>query len=442
MRENDFSENDSLKIRKAVNQDKRKMVHRKIFHILLVTIVFFIPVYGRVIPILITLLFLNWLAEGTYIQTFPLLLRDKNRFVLISFLFLYLIYLAGLSYSSNLDYGSFDMEVKLSLLIFPLIFATSESIPLPGKIIKTALAGFIAGCFFSTLLLYGHAIYTTVTGQGFNMFYYSNLSWYFHPTYLALYHVFAIAVLINWFTESHGGLSRNRLVALFLILNSFVFALLLNSKAGYISLFIVFFFYAFYFTAVRKKRITGPLIIVIPVSLFIGSLILFPYSGQRLKQAGIDLQSADAHDKDPKSTAERIAVWKASLEIIREHPFFGVGTGDVKDALLTRYKADDFPKGLRLKLNAHNQYLQTLIAIGVIGEIVLLYMLVFPAVLAFREKKYLYFLFIVIFALNITVESMFEIQAGVVFYALFNALLFASGSQAFPASGVVFSEKT
>jgi hypothetical protein len=53
-------------------------------------------------------------------------------------------------------------------------------------------------------------------------------------------------------------------------------------------------------------------------------------------------------------------------------------------------------------------------------------MLFLPAVAAFRRKDYIYFFFIILFSMNILVESMFENQAGVVFYAFFNSLLFWS----------------
>ena len=64
--------------------------------------------------------------------------------------------------------------------------------------------------------------------------------------------------------------------------------------------------------------------------LFYGCLTLFPKSGERFKQAGKDLHSMDNQVKNPKSTAERIVIWKSCLEIIREHALFGAGTGDVK----------------------------------------------------------------------------------------------------------------
>ena len=413
-----------------IEPGKRKQVHQKIFYFLILSIVFLIPVYGRILPMLIGLLFLNWLVEGSYVRTIPLLFKERKRFELFSFSLLYLLYLLGLSYSSNLKYGGFDVEVKLSLFLFPLIFATSEPFFLQKEKSTAILFSFIAGCFSSTLLLYGHAAYSMIADHNNGAFYYEELSWYFHPSYLAMYMTFAIAILAYWLMEGYRVLSRYQLTGmLLLIINFFIFVILLNSKAGILSLFMVIIFYAVSLVVLKHNWLPGAGILVFSVSLFFICMTLFPYSGERLKQAEKDLRSADSNEKNPKSTADRIEIWSSSLEIIRGHWLFGVGTGDVKDALMERYKANNFTNILNKKFNAHNQYLQTFISIGIFGLITLIYMLVFPAIQAFRREYFIYFLFLAIFAVNIMVESMFENQAGVVFYALFNALLFTSDRQ-------------
>ena len=50
----------------------------------------------------------------------------------------------------------------------------------------------------------------------------------------------------------------------------------------------------------------------------------------------------------------------------------------------------------------------------------------YPAMLAWRSNQFLYVVFVIIFSVNILVESMLEVQAGVVFYAFFNAFLFTA----------------
>jgi O-antigen ligase len=313
------------------------------------------------------------------------------------------------------------------LFLFPFIFATSEPFFLSKEKSTVILFSFLAGCFTSTLLLYGHATYNLIANYNENAFYYRDLSWFWHPSYLAMYLTFAIAIMAYWLMEGYPVFGRFKIAGIILlIINFFVFIILLNSKAGLLSLLLVIIFYSVSLVVLKHNWILATVTLVLAVTLFCISLTLFPYSGKRLKEAGKELQSMDTSVNDIKSTTERIGIWKCSLEIISKHALFGVGTGDVKDALLERYKTNNLTKALNQNLNAHNQYLQTFISLGIFGLLALLFMLVFPAIQAFHQKYLIYFIFLLIFSLNVMVESMFEVQAGVIFYALFNALLYTS----------------
>ena len=58
------------------------------------------------------------------------------------------------------------------------------------------------------------------------------------------------------------------------------------------------------------------------------------------------------------------------------------------------------------------------------GFLTLLASLLFPAWFAFRQKELLYLLFLALVSFHFLVESMLAKQAGIVFYAFFNTLLF------------------
>ena len=404
---------------------RRRETHQNIYFILMLSVVFFMPVYGRVLPPLILLLCLNWLIEGTWYQTIKLLFREKKRGILFSFSLLYLLYVAGLSYSSNMDYGLFDLEVKLSLFIFPLIFATNSPFYLAKKKSDAILSFFVAGCLVSSLILYSHALYGTIVAHTAWPFYYKQLSWSHHPSYLAMYFTFAIAILACRMIDRTRELSFYALTGMLMLgISFFVFIVLLNSKAGLIGMFLVIFSSAGYLVLKKRSWWLATGTVTLAVILFLFCMAVFPGIGTRVKESEQDLKSMDSPGKDPKSTAERIAVWKCAIEIISGHPIIGVGTGDIKDALMEQYKAHNLIKIMNQKLDAHNQYLQTFCTLGILGLATLLYLLIFPTIRAFQRKEMVYLLFVAIFAINILVESMLENQAGVVFFALFNGLLF------------------
>lgn len=67
---------------------------------------------------------------------------------------------------------------------------------------------------------------------------------------------------------------------------------------------------------------------------------------------------------------QRYELWGTSIDVIREHPWFGVGTGDVDDQIdlqLVHRQSDLAGSGKR----SHNQYLGLLAAFGIVGFLLL-----------------------------------------------------------------------
>jgi O-antigen ligase len=408
------------------NNSPRHKIHDRIFYYCCIAFVFFLPVYGRMVPPIIGLMVLNWIIDGRFIKNFPLVFKQPDRFLTFSFSFFYLIYLVGMSYSHNMAYGWFDLEIKLSLFIFPLIFSTLDESALDLKEIRHICGMFVMGCVTGSLVLLIHAFYTKMAFNMDDAFVYTRLSWSFHPGYLAMYFSFAIAILadftvLNYRTISHRTKAGMLILVMFLVAMIF----LLSSKAGVGSLMIITVLYILY-VMLRKKMIkAGITMIILSALSFYAAFNIFPYvSGRISKSESITRQYENSIRTDTSSTTERLVIWKTSWGIIKQHFIFGVGTGDVKDELLKNYEDNDLLVIYQRKLNTHNQYLETFIALGVTGFLALLLMLGLPAVQAIRTGLYVYFAFIIIFSFNILVESMLEVQAGVLFYAFFNTLLF------------------
>lgn len=76
---------------------------------------------------------------------------------------------------------------------------------------------------------------------------------------------------------------------------------------------------------------------------------------------------------------QRLELWRATLDVIGQHPWFGVGTGDVKDALHARLAEMESCLADSGK-STHNQYLTLLAAFGIVGGVLLLIVFVRPFV--------------------------------------------------------------
>jgi hypothetical protein len=127
------------------------------------------------------------------------------------------------------------------------------------------------------------------------------------------------------------------------------------------------------------------------------------------------------HDPRGQSMMQRYELWMTSLDLLKDHFWFGLGTGDVKNVFAAKLVMDDSllkNSGLR----PHNQYLTFLLEFGIFGFIFFMYCLFYPA---FRQRKFsdfLYLSFFVIACLSMLTEDTLETQAGVTFFVYFSCM--------------------
>mgnify|MGYP000601294100 CR=1 FL=1 len=124
------------------------------------------------------------------------------------------------------------------------------------------------------------------------------------------------------------------------------------------------------------------------------------------------------------TTGARLAIWGSGLELVKEKPIVGFGTGDVRRELIRVYERNNYTHLVEFKLNAHDQYLQIFISSGIIGLILMMMYLLYPATKSRFRTNSVYIGFLILVLINLLPESMLETQAGVVYYAFFNSLLF------------------
>jgi len=123
------------------------------------------------------------------------------------------------------------------------------------------------------------------------------------------------------------------------------------------------------------------------------------------------------------SLTMRLEFWKTAYHIIKQNLWFGVGTGDVKDAFNKQYEKENSLLKKEWQLRSHNQYLATTVAIGIVG---LLFFLVHLLTPFFSKKKLSVFFvfFLLIVFLSFINEDTLETQAGLTFCIFFTQLLF------------------
>jgi len=414
--------------------DRKKTLNRELnirLHFFITSLLaFLLPIYPDIIPAVIVLLIINWAAGGNFTLLFQ---KNSSLFLFLLSISLYLLYATGLIYSKNLDYGLKDLETKLSLLVFPLLFYSSEK--MNKQNIQFIFRAFLYGCLTAAIICIGYAFYQYAKTQylisqgikewdyGINFFLKNRLSLWMHPGYRSMYFVMALAAnyMLREKEKHQSGWEKY-----FIPFTLSISILLFNSKAGIISLLLlgIYIGWQLIFKERRKKlAIAGT---AVSLLLFFSLYFASPEFGLRIKSLFTAFAENTDTKKSEESTATRIALWNATKAVISKNLLIGTGTGDVKDALMNEYRKEGMTFALQENLNSHNQFLQTFATLGCVGFFFLCASLLIPLLVEIKKRKYLFIAFVLIIIINLLTESMFETQSGVVFYAFFNSLLLFS----------------
>lgn len=127
-------------------------------------------------------------------------------------------------------------------------------------------------------------------------------------------------------------------------------------------------------------------------------------------------------DPSGYSAMQRIEYWKTSLQIFKQHPLFGVGTGDMNIAFERQYEIMNSLLKPEFRWRSHNQFFSIGVGFGIIGIIWFLISLLYPPIRLARFSDYFYLSFFVIMVVSMISEDTIETQAGVTIFAFFTSL--------------------
>ncbi|KJS05599.1 MAG: hypothetical protein VR77_07860 [Flavobacteriales bacterium BRH_c54] len=326
----------------------------------------------------------------------------------------------GLIYTDNLKSGWFDMEVKLSLLVFPLIIGSK---PLTEKQVRGIIKSLIISIIYVGLYLISRAIIFYFFNHE-NVFYYQLFSPFIHPSYLSMYINMAVAWVLYQNYNGKKVFTNAFIVDKLLVLYLFAITFLLASKSGIFLFIIIVFVYLCLEFYKNRKMIhfaVGSLIILLS---FIALSYFSPKNFDRIIHLIETINSNDIENNSNESSSLRLHLWSTSNEVIKKSFLVGYGTGDGKDVLNKALEEKEITNAFKNKLNAHNAFYEIFLKLGVVGFVVLLLNIIFPSFIAFKQNNVLYLFLVIILVFNFSFESMLETKAGVIFYAFFNSLIF------------------
>ncbi|MCE3006855.1 MAG: O-antigen ligase family protein [Bacteroidetes bacterium] len=208
---------------------------------------------------------------------------------------------------------------------------------------------------------------------------------------------------------------------------AFVFLVLLlnvhfvGSRTGLFGLYLALLVYGFGAMYRYRKKWAILVLLLLPL------LPTVAYLGLEAFRHRIDISLADVHnyhaggDLSDWSMGRRFAAWDNALQLIAERPLLGYGPANTEVAMHHQYEQMQLRLLPERRVYAHNQYLETCLAYGLVGGCVLLLMLLLP-LLQRPTVLQLGFAALILFAFGF--ESLLERQIGVGFIA-FMLLWFA-----------------
>ena len=154
-----------------------------------------------------------------------------------------------------------------------------------------------------------------------------------------------------------------------------VIAAVLSQSRGVWLVLPVYFLIALYYALRHSKGLFGGLIIV-PV-LVVAILLASPVGEMVMKRVDVafdEVSSFYTEDKYISSLGTRLAMWRISLDVWKQHPVVGSGPGDFDDIVRELQESGKYSV-MDVHASTHNIYMQSLANTGFIGFMVIIFSL-------------------------------------------------------------------
>ncbi|MCD6111874.1 MAG: O-antigen ligase family protein [Bacteroidales bacterium] len=119
------------------------------------------------------------------------------------------------------------------------------------------------------------------------------------------------------------------------------------------------------------------------------------------------------------SFAQRLESIKMGLGIIKENFFFGVGTGDLYNAYQRQYNITKSKLKRENRITGANQFLNFFVSFGLIGFLIIMFAMIYPAYKNKSFNDYLFLMFFIIAIISMFGEDTLKFQSGVTYFAFF-----------------------
>jgi len=408
----------------------------QINYFFLLLFIFWLPLSDNQLPLILAIWIITSLIAGNLKTGLKVVYRNP---IYIGLFVYFILTLFAVVYSENMKNGLLNVQEKLSFIFFPFLLASST--PLIKENSKKILLVFALGNLVAALYCLAHALFLnlviengdiyirywaydafkeksfiTLVTERYNLFSYENLSILKHPSYFSMYLVFSICILYAFLRQKIIRQFNYKIIAIIVILFFSIVIFLLQSRAGFISLAFVYLMIPI--IEIRRK-LKKRYFFYLAITFFIFASIFL--SNPRVKLIVEDLKgiSVNTESSNLINKDVRFQIWYSSILVIKENLWFGTSPAELTNELVNKYDHLGFKSASELRLNCHNQYLETFAGLGVFGFLSLIFILGYSFVISIKHRNYLLFFLIIILAINFLFESMLNRMAGTLFMMFF-----------------------
>lgn len=386
---------------------------------LIILLSFTLPISEKISTILIILSVVFSLYHIKNLKFYKFILPFLTLFILYSISY----------YRDTYEIGLRMFEQKAGFIAFPLIFATLK---IRKEQIINVLKAFAYACLLLCLCGLILAVYKSISFNPFRFYPYSpsdgvkditlleefplqthhflgNKFALMQTLYQAMYFIFSIVIFYIFKVKNYK---------IFIVLLS-TGIVLLYSEMGIltIGLFGLIFLYSKY-----KKLFYATLIIFVLCSGFLGKNKIADLNN------AFKADSVGETNRYLKRINERLVIWNSIRNMDKKKMVFGYGYSKSQQALNDSYEKSGFyaQSIFRKKLNAHNQYLQFIIELGIFGLVLfglLFYNIISKLKRLDHQFKCITASFVIIVLVNALTETLMNRYIGITFFTLFYCML-------------------
>lgn len=344
-----------------------------VINALVVVLAFSLPLYRAWVSLAAILILILWFFQGNLKVQIARLGRHRLTVAILIFLALNLV---SLLWSEDPGGGFEYWRKYLYLLLIPAVASSFRPV-----LARTALAAFLGGTVLAVIMMP-----IVILGDIHIR--------YIHPgnpaatmSHLDFSMILAVASLLILVRLAHNTLSRPRRVLWMLLFGLMVGGLLLNiGRSGQLAFVATLMVLAPYLLRRRTWMVRTGVLIAVVGAMITAYIVVTPFS-RRVETAAVELHDAVMEDRIDTNQGKRLAGMMVGLEIARTHPVLGTGIGgnmlEFRRLLETTYP--QFKDAVGWFPHFHNQYMQVVTELGLLGLLSLLG--IFAALFAGRYRS-------------------------------------------------------